>query len=215
LAGRVRQIEDFLEGGVLTEVLTELGEVLSQSGLEHLREAATSPNPAARVGDAAADLQAAYIAFERAGARGLNRTLRRGVASLGVGQTRLSEPIGKAAAAAGAVAWLRFLLGEPPETQRKWLDRVAKHVTTFWYDTRQRGGSAFPHIPGDALGCALALSDYFHLERLLLPETLIRPLPPAWRGEPLSGSLVRSPTQPWTLRPQEVLPLVEDQDTGP
>jgi hypothetical protein len=81
----------------------------------------------------------------------------------------------KAADAAAGVATLRWRLGEPAAVIRKWLDRLAMHVSVHW---QLLARSNHPGIKLLALG---ALGSYFTLERRMLPPELVRPMPQYWQ----------------------------------
>ena len=204
VARRVKHAEQLLRGGMISDVLVEFGEVMVTSAREHLVEARTSPDPGRRVEDAAGALQDAYFALEHAHRRGAPVWIRRQLARSSrrmFGQYR--GGLGRMAGSAAAVAVLRASLGEPPNTLRAWLDRVAEPVAlervagerySDYYSVSpagppvycvQRGGS------GDA-AVRTHLISYFTLERLLLPSELTRPLPRAWRQD-LDGAVVPRP----------------------
>jgi len=174
--------EQQLRGGIVSDALVEFGGVMVASAGDHLAEARTSPDPRRRVEDAAAALQDAYRAYERA----LNRGASAGVRTLNRYFTeRYRKSLGRVADTAAGVAVLRAYLGEPPLTLRKWLDRVAKPVAlerqatqAFYVYDSLFGTTKSAH--GDA-SVRQHLISYFNLERLLLPPDLVRPLPRMWK----------------------------------
>jgi hypothetical protein len=193
VARRIHQAEQMIRGGVISDALVDFGDVMVRSAREHLVEAPHSRDPRRRVEDAAAALQDAYFAFERANSRGASVRIRRELARSSkrmFGQYR--KGLGRMAGSAAGVAVLRASLGEPPTLLRTWLDRVAAPVAleriagerySDYYNAApagspvwkvQRGGS------GDADVRAHLIS-YFTLERLLLPADLVHPLPRAWQ----------------------------------
>jgi hypothetical protein len=192
VATSVAQLDQLLRGGTVSEALTEFGNALEDSARDHLRESLISPEPRRRIQDAAADLQTAYAAHWRAHTRGL-MTVRAGLAR----SSRLFFPqyrksLGRVAGTASAVATLRAALGEPPETVRVWVDRVARAVAQerlagqvlAQYESLSPAGPPRYKLRVSGHGDAPVrrhLVDYFTLERALLPSRLVRPLPDAWR----------------------------------
>jgi hypothetical protein len=200
VARNVRQAEQLLRGGVISDALVEFGDVMVASARTHLAEARTSPDPRRRVEDAAAALQDAYHAYERATRRGAPPWLRRELATRSRRVFRqYSATLGKTAGSAAGVAVLRAHLGEPPATLRKWLDRVAEPVAlersagaTFTYHDSPiaGGGAGIMKVMGSGDAEVRAhLISYFTLERLLLPPEDVRPLPQAWTST-ASGQVV-------------------------
>src|SRR3954468_12652486 len=184
LARDIQRAEQALRGGVISDALVEFGGVMAASARVDLAEARHSPDPRRRVGDAAAALQVAYLANERALERGAPVALRTLTQRL-TGQYR--DALGRVAGTAAGVAVLRGYLDEPAETLRAWLDRVARPValeraatqaTSEYGSPFQWGSGITAH--GDA-AVRQHLISYFNLERLLLPPELVRPLPPAWK----------------------------------
>jgi hypothetical protein len=117
LAQGIKRAEQALRGGVISDALVEFGDVMTASARVDLAEARHSPDPHRRVGDAAAALQVAYLANERALERGAHVALRTVTRRL-TGQYR--DALGRVAGTAAGVAVLRRYLGEPPETLRTW-----------------------------------------------------------------------------------------------
>ena len=191
VATSVAQLDQLLRGGAVSEALTEFGNALEDSARDHLREAPTSPEPRRRVQDAAADMQTAYAVHWRAHNRGPTSVRAALARHSRVAFQQYRRSLGRVAGTASAVTILRAALGEPPETVRVWLDRVARAVAL-----ERRAGQVLAHYEslspagtpryvlrvsgyGDA-AVRRHLVDYFTLERTLLPSSLVRPLPDAW-----------------------------------
>lgn len=182
VAKEIAQTEQRLRGGVISDSLVEFGAVMVAAARDHLAEAADSPDPRRRVEDAAAALQVAYRAEERAMNRGAPVWMRTATRRW---SRQYREGLGRVAGNAAAVAVLRAHLGEPPVTVRKWLDRVARPVAaerTILQTVHDRTvhGAPITKVVGDP-AVREHLTSYFDLEWLLLPAELVRPLPPAWR----------------------------------
>lgn len=133
MARRLDQLEQAIQGGILTDVLKQLGDVLGESGSDHVRQAAYSSDPRARLSQAAGDFPTAYFAYVEASKRGPSRTLRTLFKPTDLRSTY--------AIAGGCAAWVAVLqayLGESPRNIREWLDRLAQQLTEDWLTMRSR-----------------------------------------------------------------------------
>ncbi len=211
VASVLRQTEELLHGGLIAAALEEFGTVMVSAARDSLREAQASPQPRRRVEDAAAAMQVAYASYDRALSRGAPTRVRVEAARFSrrvFGRYRKS--LGQAAGAAAAVATLRGVLGEPPQTLRRWLDRAARPVALerrAAHVTATQGSAIDSTLRWSGSGDAAVrehLLDYFMLERRLLPSRWVRPLPDAWTVT-AHGEVTTKPIQ--ELRGQRPLSL--------
>jgi hypothetical protein len=178
VAQQVMRTDQQLRGGIISDALVEFGDVMVASARDHLVEARTSPQPRRRIEDAAAALQNAYQAYDRALQRGAPIWVR--AQTIRYFNRQYRKSLGNVADTAAGVALLRAYLAEPPLTIRKWLDRVAKPVALERKVTQVAYVGTSKWAPGDA-GVRQHLISYFNLERLLLPPDFVRSLPLVWK----------------------------------
>ena len=186
-AGKVKELDDAIQGGAVTDMLEELAGVLTESAQDHLRQATRSSDPYTRYRQAAGGFQDAYFAQQRASRRGAGHLLRMA--------TRPAKLRRSFALAGGCAEWVAVLLHRVDERApnvREWVDRVAFQIGEEWRAVRARDRLAHNPVLGEFLGERMnepmtgavhwtnVVGAYFLLESRVLPPELIPPRPLAW-----------------------------------
>jgi hypothetical protein len=178
----VQKARDFIMGGPLAETLAAVGDALAGSAIDHLGQAASSPNPRERLVQAQGDLQSAFFLYAGNLERGF-RSLRRVFITSEILQTR-----GKLIGCASSIALIHWFNGESAANIRLWLDRTHEGLREYEVD-------AFSHLDrsyfrGDGfketeLGHALdaMATEYYTLEGHILPAGAVRPKPYRFRPQ--------------------------------
>jgi hypothetical protein len=170
VSDRIDAAREFMRGGPLTDMLEALGEIHLRSAIEHLKQSVNSSAPHDRLLQAAADLQVAYLSFDRAASAGF-RVLR-----VHLDSGSLAKARGDACGCAATIALIQWVVDEAPLNRRQWMDRTAHHLTEHFRDVRSR--------PSEFMFAKVSLNelfhDYFRFERNTLPPELVRPRPPTF-----------------------------------
>lgn len=172
-------MREYIRGGQLTIDLSEVGDVMSRSAVDHLRQARLGTQTSEHLSHAAADMQNAYFFYEASTCRGPSRTLRITFDAKNLGDSR-----GKAGDSAAVVAALRLSTHDSHDVVRLWLDRVARQVAEHTRDLMYR----YQNARWTSLGyvdewawVSMRLRNhidaYLTLEAALLPPELVRERP--------------------------------------
>jgi hypothetical protein len=187
VAGKVKELDEAIQGGVVTDMLEELAGVLTDSALHHLRQALVSNDPLTRLRQAADGFQGAYFAQQRAADRGAGRMLR-----MVTRPVKLRRSFMLAGGCAAWVAVLQHRVGEAPQNVREWVDNVGFQIGEEWRAVTARDRLAANPILGEVVSARMAeplpathwanvVGAYHALEARVLPPELIAPRPWAWR----------------------------------